>query len=177
MKLFTFTDALIMAISTHQDKKDLGGTDYIKHPLHIYHEVKMNGGDEDTQVTAILHDVIEDGAIIIENLKYSNCQESVLEALKLLTHVVDYDFINNQIIDKYNTLSKRAAKKRAEEDEYLNYIHSLSSNYIAKAVKIEDLKHNMDINRLGGNIKLKEKDVLRRLKYKKALEILNGDRV
>ena len=47
----------------------------------------------------------------------------------------------------------------------------LKKNPIAKKIKIADIKHNLDETRLE---KVTLKDIARRNKYKKALEILEG---
>lgn len=48
----------------------------------------------------------------------------------------------------------------------MEYISKISKNNIAKAVKIEDLRHNLDIRRTSGE-KAKKYDI-----YVKALEFL-----
>jgi len=173
--MFTFTDALIMAAEAHRDKKDKGGDDYIKHPLYLYHKIRMNGGSNEAQITAILHDVIEDSHITVDNLRCSECPESIIKALELLTHKFDNKFYV-EAIDNYKSLgySTVDAEKKAIEDEYLRYVRRLSTNKLAKAIKIEDLIHNSDSKRLKNRIIIKEKDIIRIKKYNKALYILTG---
>lgn len=170
--MFTFYDALILSIETHKNQKDRGGDDYIKHPLHVAHEVKVRGYDDNTQMAALLHDTLEDGMITIENLRYTECPIHVIEALRLLTHVTDEKFILDKINNDYKRFPAKVAENRAKKDEYLEYIKRLSGNKIAKTVKIEDLKHNLDVSRLKQGYRNKEKAILRTIKYKSALEIL-----
>lgn len=113
---------------------------------YIYHPIHL-AEQMDTEIeciVALLHDVVEDTDVTFEQLKKEFPGE-VIEVLKLLTH------------DK-NT-------------DYMEYIMKLKKNPIAKKIKIADIKHNSDETRLE---KVTLKDIARRNKYKKALEILEG---
>ena len=113
---------------------------------YIYHPIHL-AEQMDTEIeciVALLHDVVEDTDVTFEQLKKEFSGE-VIEVLKLLTH------------DK-NT-------------DYMEYIMKLKKNHIAKKIKIADIKHNLDETRLE---KVTLKDIARRNKYKKALEILEG---
>ena len=114
---------------------------YIYHPIHLAEQMNT----EIECIVALLHDVVEDTDVTFEQLK-QDFPEEVIEALKLLTH------------DK-NT-------------DYMEYVKKLKTNPIAKKVKIADIKHNADETRLE---KITVKDIARRNKYKKALEILEGE--
>ena len=56
--------------------------------------------------------------------------------------------------------------------DYTKYIEGIKANELARAVKIADLKHNMDLTRLK---EVREKDVKRVEKYRKALGVLEGE--
>ena len=94
--MFTYTDALIIAAEAHRGQKDGGGVDYIKHPLHIATKLKQRGFSNETQITGLLHDSIEDSDLTIEELREKGCPESVLDALVLLTHIRDQDFVDKR---------------------------------------------------------------------------------
>ena len=71
-------------------------------------------------------------------------------------------------------LSKRivdavVALTRSEDIDYQEYIKNLSSNPLAKEVKLADLEHNMDLKRLPT---LEEKDLERNRKYQIAYHYL-----
>jgi len=172
--MFTFTDALVFAAEIHRGQKDKGGVDYIKHPLYLYHKIQRKGGSNEAQMAAILHDSIEDSEedseYLFEALEKSGCPESVLEALRLLTHIKDEYFIKS--LEDEGVVPKN----QIAEMEYLNYIKSISKNDIARMVKIEDLRHNSDIRRLKPDQIGSTKTVQRIMKYGKALQILNGGR-
>ena len=114
---------------------------------YIYHPIHLaEQMDTETEcIVALLHDVVEDTDVTFEQLG-QDFPEEVIEVLKLLTH------------DK-NT-------------DYMKYVKKLKANPIAKKVKIADIKHNSDETRLE---KITVKDIARRNKYKKALEILEGE--
>ena len=56
--------------------------------------------------------------------------------------------------------------------DYTKYIEGIKANELARAVKIADLKHNIDLTRLK---EVRENDVKRVEKYRKALGVLEGE--
>ena len=54
-------------------------------------------------------------------------------------------------------------------EEYFNYINKVKTNKIALDVKLSDLRHNSNLKRLKT---ITERDINRRNKYLKAIEIL-----
>ena len=133
--------AMKIAYNAHINQVDKSGVPYIYHPIHLAEQMNT----ETECIVALLHDVVEYTDVTFEQLK-QDFTEEVIEALKLLTH------------DK-NT-------------DYMEYVKKLKTNPIAKKVKIADIKHNADETRLE---KITVKDIARRNKYKKALEILEGE--
>lgn len=131
--------ALRICYQAHKNQIDKSGLPYVFHPFHIAEQMK----DEDTTIAALLHDVVEDTYITIEDLKKYGFSEDVISAVEVLTH--------NQNVD------------------YMDYIAQVKKNPIAAAVKLEDLKHNSDLTRLD---EVTAKDIQRNEKYKKAMEIL-----
>jgi (p)ppGpp synthase/HD superfamily hydrolase len=100
---------------------------------------------EEEIIVALLHDVVEDTNITIEDLSKEGFNSNIIEALKLLTK---------------------------KTDNYEEYISKISTNSLAKKIKLIDLKHNMDITRIPNP---QEKDYKRIEQYKKAIEILNNN--
>ena len=130
--------AVNIMFEAHKDDIDKGGYPYVFHPFYLATKL-----DEENEVcTALLHDVIEDHGdkYSFEYLEKEGFNKEIIEALKLLTHKKDVP--------------------------YMEYISKISKNNIAKAVKIEDLRHNLDIRRTSGE-KAKKYDI-----YVKALEFL-----
>ena len=103
--------------------------------------------DEDTTIVALLHDVVEDTDLTLEDLAKMGFGPKVIEALRLMTH--------------------------AKSVPYLDYVRAIAQNPIARAVKIADLTHNSDLSRLE---KVTDEDLARVEKYKHALEILQQSR-
>ena len=133
--------ALKISFEAHKDQVDKSGIPYVYHPFHIAEQMK----DEDTTIVALLHDVVEDADITLEQLRSIGFSDAVIEAIALMTH------------DK--------------SVPYMDYVRNIAKNDIARAVKLEDLRHNSDLSRLD---KVTKKDVARAEKYKEAIDILSG---
>ena len=108
--------ALEFATEKHKGQKRIGGDDYITHPIAVCEIVKSCGLDENYQIAALFHDLLEDtDATKDEILKYGNAE--ILEAVKLLTKKKGYDMAE--------------------------YVSSIKQNPIAFAVKAADRLHNL----------------------------------
>lgn len=132
--------AIETAAKAHDGQFDKAGQPYIYHPLRV---MLYAEGDEKVKFTAVLHDVMEDSPITENDLKKEGFDDEIIMALKLLT--------------------------RSEGQDYFEYVKNLKGNPIAKAVKLADLKDNMDMSRIK---EPKERDFLRLEKYKKAKALL-----
>lgn len=60
--------AIYFANLMHTNQSDLRGEPYIFHPLRVMLAVKEDGGDEEEQAAAVLHDVVEDAGVKIEQI-------------------------------------------------------------------------------------------------------------
>ncbi len=133
--------AINIAYKAHEGQLDRSGIPYIFHPMHIAEQMTT----EETCIVAILHDVVEDTDVTLDELKEAGFSENVINAINLLTH--------------------------RDEVPYLDYVRALKDDPIASVVKLADLNHNSDRTRL--NV-ITKKDEQRFLKYQKAKEILQG---
>ena len=131
--------ALKLCFEAHKNQLDKSGMPYVFHPFHLAEQMTT----EEETTTALLHDVVEDTAYTLEDLRNMGFSEKILQAVSLLTH------------DK-NT-------------EYFAYIEKIRENAIAKAVKLADLRHNSDLSRLDT---IDEKALKRCEKYQKAIALL-----
>ena len=127
-----------IASDIHHGQYDAGENPYILHPLFL-----MNQFLYDLQLAAIavMHDVIEDskGQITISYLRAIGFSDRVCDALDLLTHVRDRDYV----------------KKYGKTAEYLEvYIPAICTNLDSTLIKRKDNDHNSRITRL----KLEEVD-------------------
>lgn len=131
--------AMRIAYEAHHGQLDKSGVPYIYHPIHLAEQM-----DTETEtIVALLHDVLEDTPVTMEQLAEEFSYE-IIEALQLLTH--------------------------NKEEDYLSYVERLKLNVIARKVKKADLKHNSDKTRL---LTWTKKDEKRLEKYEKALKILD----
>ena len=133
--------AMSLAYEAHHGQKDKSGVPYIFHPLHLAEQME----DEISCCAALLHDVVEDTDITLEQLAKTFPAE-VTEAVRLLTH--------------------------DPETDYYDYVRAIKGNPIAVKVKLADLAHNMDASRFAGVEVPKERIGYFRDKYTKALAIL-----
>lgn len=179
-KVFTFSEALLLATLAHRGDKDSGGVDYIKHPLHISHKLKLTGRSNETQMAGLLHDVVEDTDINIVDLINIGVPESVTDALSLLTHIKDQAYIDQQRSEYISSgMQPKFANIRAKEDEYMKYGMNLAKNCIARDVKIEDLNHNSDVTRVTDKDLEQNSEYIgrRNMKYAKLRRYLTGGQV
>ncbi|MCB0084212.1 MAG: HD domain-containing protein [Caldilineaceae bacterium] len=114
----TLTKAIEIAARAHADQTDKVGAPYILHPLRIM--MRVTGEEE--QIVAVLHDVVEDSDYTLDDLRAAGFAPEIVEAVDLLTH--------------------------RDEDSYDAYVERLSTNPLARRVKLGDLEDNMDIKRL-----------------------------
>ena len=60
--------AYALARRAHAGQRDKAGAPYILHPLSVAQGV-MASGDEDALVCALLHDVVEDGGVDLDEIR------------------------------------------------------------------------------------------------------------
>ena len=133
--------AMGIAYKAHHGQMDYNGIPYIFHPIHIAEQMD----DEISCCTALLHDVVEDTHVTMDQLAQEFPPE-VIDALKLLTHQADMD--------------------------YFDYVRAIRENPIAKKVKLADLAHNSDQSRCIGSCLSRERLAFWQQKYQKARDIL-----
>ena len=105
--------AMKIAYEAHHGTLDAEKIPYIFHPARV-----GSGFDTEAEVcVGLLHDVVEDTDITIEDLRKDGFPEDMLEALTLLTH--------------------------EDGTDYMDYVKAAAKNPIAKAVKIADLRDNI----------------------------------
>lgn len=131
--------AIKLAYKMHHGQFDKNGLPYIFHPWHLAEQMD----DKDSIVVALLHDVLEDCEIDVQELVEAGFNQRVIDALIILKHDANTD--------------------------YYDYIKKVGQNELARRVKIADLRHNADLTRLDtvGN-----KDLARAEKYNNSLKYL-----
>ena len=135
--------AKFVSENSHKNQIDKAGIDYFAG----YIQAVVNGVTTNKEkIVAYLHDTVEDTPLTIERIK-ELFGEEIGEAVFAITKSKD------------GSLS------------YDDYIERVKANPLARAVKISDLKHNMDLSRLE-KVGITEKDIKRAKKYQKALKKL-----
>ena len=132
--------ALAIAKKAHAGQVDKADVDYIQHPLYVASQVKT----EQEKAVALLHDVIEDSGITIDDLLVSGLSNEVVTAVQILT--------------------------KEKGQSYQEYLEKVKSNNLARVVKLADLKHNSDLSRLKS---VTDTDYERVKKYKNAIHYLS----
>ena len=135
-----------IAKKAHEGQLDKGDKPYIEHVLKVADSFQDN---YEARIVALLHDVIEDSSYTYDDIEREGFTENILKALRVITKEDDMD--------------------------YMSYIKKVYSNELARMVKIEDLKHNMDLSIIPNPT---DADYTRVNKYKNALVYLkktNGE--
>lgn len=132
----------------HFGQIDKGGEEYWKHPYQVFLNLKnLNWVSDNVLHAALLHDVIEDTEITLDDIKNYGYSNEICEILSLLTR------------DKTTGLT------------YIEWIRSIceSENYDAILIKYYDNRHNASQDRIN-KLSEEEKSIINR--YERAAKIL-----
>ena len=110
--------AISFAVEAHAFQFDKAGMPYILHPLRVSEAVEF----EEAKIVAVLHDVVEDTTVSIEEI-----------------HAV----FGETIRDAVNAMTKRKG------ETYLHYMDRVNANLIAKRVKLADMADNSRPERIA----------------------------
>lgn len=135
------TTAIEIATQAHQGQVDKAGQPYINHPLAVMAFVET----EPEKIVAVLHDVVEDTAVTLAELREQGFAQEVLAAVEAITKV------SGMI--------------------YADYLEQVKANRIALNVKIVDMTHNVDLSRIANPT---EQDYQRLAKYQAILPELQA---
>ena len=140
----TLEQTIAFAALQHEGQTDKAGSPYILHPLRVLNNLG-HGATLSEQLAAVLHDVVEDCAVTLGELRRMGYAAEVIEAVDALT------------------------KRPEEVADYEAAIRPLAGNPIARRVKIADLTDNLDLRRIA---ELSKKDRARLVKYEWARNYL-----
>ena len=137
--------AIKIATKAHKKQTDKYDAPYLGHVFRV-----MNAGMTiDEKIVGVLHDVVEDNPDYpIEYLREKGFPEHILNAIECLT------------------------KREEEQLDYDAFIARIETSPLAIAVKLNDLRDNMDLTRCTEL--LHERDLKRFNKYLKAYLYLSG---
>lgn len=136
-----FEQALAIAVKAHSGQTDKIGEPYILHPLRIM--LRMDSESE--RIVAILHDVVEDSPVNLNDLRKAGFSRKVVDAVDHLT--------------------------RRKHEPYQAYVMRASQTPLSRKVKVADLEDNMNLRRQHG---LAKRDKVRMARYQKAYRFLTG---
>lgn len=129
----------------HKGQRDKGGQPYILHPIHIMGKVlEKYPADYELAAIALGHDLFEDTGVNADILRACGITERVITGVQIMTK------INNEPPEEY--------------------LARLMLNWDTVRVKLEDLRHNMDVLRIKRE--LYAGDLARLNKYRKMYNIL-----
>jgi (p)ppGpp synthase/HD superfamily hydrolase len=134
----TLEDAIALAIERHRGQKDKYDAPYILHPLRVMFRLGWDA-PEAARIAAVLHDVVEDTDITLDELRRRGYSEEVVGAVELLS--------------------------RRPGDSYEQLIERVLPNPIARRVKRADLEDNMEVRRIPT---VTAKDLERLARYRSA---------
>lgn len=110
--------ALALVVRHFTGITDKDGEPYVMHCLRVM----MGAGDGvDERLVALMHDLVEDTPVTLDDLRKHGFSEAVVEAVGLVTH--------------------------QEHDTYAEYVVRLKSNPLALRAKMADLRDNASLNR------------------------------
>ncbi|QKS85553.1 MULTISPECIES: HD domain-containing protein [Pseudomonas] len=137
----TLERAISICAQAHEGQVDKGGSPYVLHPL----KVMLRLAHDQERIVAVLHDVVEDTAVTLADLRNEGFSEAVVGAIDSLT--------------------------KREGETYQAFIERAARDPIARRVKLADLAENSDLSRIG---EPSQKDLDRLEKYRKATDYLTA---
>jgi (p)ppGpp synthase/HD superfamily hydrolase len=132
----TLERAIAIAATAHSGQVDKGGAPYILHPLKVM--LRMNSLEE--RIVAVLHDVVEDCGISLNDLRKEGFSEAVLTAIESVT--------------------------KEPGESYEDFVERAAQNPIGRVVKLADLEENSDLSRIASP---SWEDLERVEKYRRAI--------
>jgi (p)ppGpp synthase/HD superfamily hydrolase len=139
----TLEDAISLAVEKHRGQVDKAGQPYILHPMRVMCGMKT----EYEMMAAILHDVVEDTDVSLQNLREWGYPAEVVAAVDCLS--------------------------RREGESYEDFVARTKTNMLAVQVKLGDLRDNMDIRRITD---FSKNDLKRLKRYQWAWQELTASR-
>ncbi|WP_426236840.1 HD domain-containing protein [Pseudomonas sp. TWP3-2] len=132
----TLERAIAIAAAAHTGQVDKGGAPYILHPLKVM--LRMSSLEE--RIVAVLHDVVEDCGISLDDLRKEGFSEEVLAGIASVTKVPG--------------------------ESYEDFVERAAQNPIGRVVKLADLEENSDLSRIASP---SWEDLERVEKYRRAI--------
>ncbi len=136
-------DAIRLVLERFQQVTDKAGEPYILHCLRVMLAVTGN----ETRQVAVMHDLVEDTSVTLEDLKAMGFSEAVIEGVRCMTHL--------------------------DTDSYADYVVRLKSNPLARATKLADLRDNYSLDRVAYRGEYRDRDARRLQRYILSFQFLS----
>lgn len=119
--------ALLIAVLSHKDQTRRNGDPYITHPVRVaglavnsaIRERASATRIEQIRIVAILHDVVEDTHVDLEDLEHAGFPRTIIDAVDALT------------------------RRKEEGESYRDFIDRVKKNELGRLIKIADLQDNI----------------------------------
>ncbi|QDT04893.1 Bifunctional (p)ppGpp synthase/hydrolase RelA [Rubripirellula lacrimiformis] len=128
-------EALVLVATHFRGVRDKAGLPYVLHCLRVM----MSVDSLDAKMVAVMHDLVEDTAVTMDDLRQRGFSETVLTALELVTH--------------------------RDADSYQDYVVRIKDDAIACEVKLADLCDNTSPSRMLLREGREDRDTARIQKY------------
>ena len=141
----TIERAVRLAAEAHEGQVDKSGLPYILHPLRV-----MAGVDDlEAKMVAVLHDVLEDTAVTVEQLREAGFSSAVIAGVLSVTH--------------------------GDGEDYADYVVRAKADPLGRLVKLSDLADNTRLERAMFRLDNVERDVARMRKYLASFKFLTDE--
>lgn len=137
----TLERAIALAATAHAGQVDKAGAPYILHVLRVM--LRLETAEE--RMAGVLHDVVEDTALTLDDLRSEGFPEAVVRAVESVT--------------------------KREGESYEEFVERAKADPVARNVKLADLADNSDRSRLR---EIGPKEEARLEKYRRAIAQLQS---
>lgn len=138
------SNAIDVAVRAHFGQLDQTGEPYILHCMRVMAQVR----NTQARIVAVLHDILEDTSVTVEELRAAGFDDVVIEAVESLT--------------------------RRDDEPYMKFILRAHANPVARVVKMADLQDNFNLPRTLLRSDRLPKDLYRLARYMIAYRFLDG---
>lgn len=118
-----YTHAVEFAFNAHEGQVDKGGNPYKYHLSAVAENPSVRSEGYLMQAAAVLHDVLEDTDVTVDNLREEGFSDFIIGTVDFLT--------------------------RKESESYKDYIIRCKDHHFARIIKIADMEDNMDVRRMS----------------------------
>lgn len=132
---------MALAARAHEGQVDKAGQPSLLHPLRMM----LSLTDPAARIVAVLHDVVEDCGVTLDDLRAAGFDETVVRAVEAVT--------------------------ARDGESYEQFVERAGRDPIARQVKLADLRDNSDPRRIAEPT---ERDLARLAKYQRAIAVLEA---